>query len=258
MGDPGFTFLADNFLGGTILFTDEQVGKYVRALCVQKLNGHLTFDELDSFAKGDRKVLSKFKVDDDGLYYNERLEREIKKREKFSKSQSEKARKKWGDNAGADAGASPGAYADLKAYALDDIDTDIETNTETDIESKKRKGKRRKKNIPKKQRDVKFRYGTDVLLTDDEYACMIDKWGEKYTKQAIEEYGAKFNNKKAAVHNHVDHNLGIRDYVRRGYLCQNLTPKPKEKQESTLPPKPPPEERATPDELKAIRLKTFG
>jgi hypothetical protein len=95
MSDPGFTFYADNFLGGTMFMTDAQVGKYVRCLCAQKLNGHLSLDELSSIAKEEKKVLEKFKKDSDGLYFNERLQKEIDKRIHHSELQRDRINKRW-------------------------------------------------------------------------------------------------------------------------------------------------------------------
>jgi hypothetical protein len=95
MSDPGFTFYADNFLGGTIFMSDAQVGKYVRCLCAQKLNGHLSLEELKSIAKDDKKVLEKFKQDSEGRYFNERLQKEIDKRSHHSELQRDRINKRW-------------------------------------------------------------------------------------------------------------------------------------------------------------------
>ena len=255
MGDPGVTFFADNFFGGTMFFTDEQVGKYIRALCAQKMNGHLTFEQLNTFAKNDEAVLNKFKVDENGLYYNVRMDKEINKRNKFSTFQSERAKKRWEKDAGAVPGHSRG-NAGMKAYALDD------TDTETDIDIKTRK---KTSNKPRKctlyslhcQRNGKWvpaeKHGTYVVLTGDEYKRMIDDWGEKFAKAAIAEYDLRFPNSKA-IKNHTDHNRGIRDYVNRGYICQGKTPKSREKNDQIK--RVPKGEQADPDEVARIMRDT--
>lgn len=88
--DPAFLFYTSDFLTGTMLFTDEQVGKYIRILCKQHQSGHLSEKDMLKICKThDEDIFEKFLKDDDGLYYNERLEIEHKKRQNYSKSRSE-------------------------------------------------------------------------------------------------------------------------------------------------------------------------
>lgn len=69
--------------------TDEQVGKYIRLLCAQHLHGHLTEKQVLFISKSyDNDIMLKFKKDDAGNYYNERLEFEINKRKLYSESRS--------------------------------------------------------------------------------------------------------------------------------------------------------------------------
>lgn len=87
--DPAFLFYSSDFLTGTMLFTDEQVGKYIRLLCLQHQKGHLSEKDIIKICGGiDEDILSKFIKDNSGLYYNERLENEIVKRVKYSESRS--------------------------------------------------------------------------------------------------------------------------------------------------------------------------
>lgn len=89
MKDPAFNFYSDNFLSGTMFFTDEQVGKYIRLLCAQHQTGHLEEKHMIFICKGhDDDIWKKFKQDEQGLYYNERLEIEILKRKNYSLSRS--------------------------------------------------------------------------------------------------------------------------------------------------------------------------
>ena len=89
MKDPAFNFYSDNFLSGTMFFTDEQVGKYIRLLCAQHLTGHLEEKHMIIICKShDKDIWSKFIQDDAGKYYNERLEIEINKRKSYSESRS--------------------------------------------------------------------------------------------------------------------------------------------------------------------------
>jgi uncharacterized protein YdaU (DUF1376 family) len=87
--DPAFLFYSDNFLTGTMFFTDEQVGKYIRLLCAQHLTGHLNEKDMLLICKThDSGIWSKFLVDGEGKFYNERLENEIFKRRKYTESRS--------------------------------------------------------------------------------------------------------------------------------------------------------------------------
>ena len=72
--DPAILFYTDNFLSGTMFFTDEQTGRYIRALCAQHQHGHLTEKELNSIIKNDPDILLKFKMDSEGKFFNIRME----------------------------------------------------------------------------------------------------------------------------------------------------------------------------------------
>ena len=93
--DPAFLFYSSDFLTGTILMSDEQVGKYIRLLCLQHQKGHLCEkDMLKICVSYDQDIFSKFRKDDDGLYFNERLEAEINRRTAYSESRRNNRRKK--------------------------------------------------------------------------------------------------------------------------------------------------------------------
>jgi hypothetical protein len=93
--DPAVLFYADNFLSGTMFFTDAQTGKYIRALCAQQVHGHLTNEQLESIIKGDEKIKEKFCQDENGLFFNERMEKEINKRLHYSEIQRDRVNKRW-------------------------------------------------------------------------------------------------------------------------------------------------------------------
>lgn len=67
--------------------SDEQVGKYIRLLCSQHQFGRLSEKHMLKICNSyDVDIYSKFEKDDDGFYYNERLEKEINKRRKYCES----------------------------------------------------------------------------------------------------------------------------------------------------------------------------
>lgn len=85
--DPAFLFYSSDFIIGTVFFTNEQIGKYVKLLCFQHQFGHLAEDAMLAVCGShDEKIFSKFLKDDKGLYYNTRLEEEYLKRKSFCQS----------------------------------------------------------------------------------------------------------------------------------------------------------------------------
>lgn len=83
--DPAFLFYSSDFLTGVADLTMEERGQYITLLCLQHQKGHLSektirlalgYDLVNQM--GD--VLQKFCIDEDGCYYNERLDIEVCKR----------------------------------------------------------------------------------------------------------------------------------------------------------------------------------
>ena len=94
--DPAVLFYTSDFLTGVTLMNYEQRGMYITLLCLQHQNGHLTEEDmLTVCGKRDRKVFSKFIKDENGLYYNERIDEEKEKRRAYTESQSKNAKKRW-------------------------------------------------------------------------------------------------------------------------------------------------------------------
>jgi len=91
MKDPAVLFYTSDFLTGTSRFSDEETGRYIKALCNQHQCGHFTKEELLFFLKSyDSLVWSKFTQDSDGKYYNVRMETEILNRLEYCNSRSHK------------------------------------------------------------------------------------------------------------------------------------------------------------------------
>lgn len=92
--DPAVLFYTDDFLSGTILMSYEQKGKYITLLCLQHQKGRLTEKELLTVCGGyEEDIFSKFVIDENGKYYNVRMETESEKRRKYSESRSENRKK---------------------------------------------------------------------------------------------------------------------------------------------------------------------
>lgn len=84
--DPAVLWYSNDFLSGTYTMTDEQVGKYVRLLCLQHQNGFLTEQDMKYICKTyDIAIYRKF-IKDGDKYYNRRMKDESEKRQKYSES----------------------------------------------------------------------------------------------------------------------------------------------------------------------------
>lgn len=84
--DPAFLFYSNDFLSGTFTFSDEQVGKYIRLLCIQHQKGFLLEKDMLKICKTyDEDIYSKFIIRD-GLYVNLKLEVVSEKRKLYAES----------------------------------------------------------------------------------------------------------------------------------------------------------------------------
>lgn len=93
--DPAFPFYSQDFLTGTMFFTDEQVGVYVRLLIAQhQLGGIIKKSDFVQRIGHHEIIKEKFIETEDG-FYNERLMKEMVKREKKSTNLSDNAKKRW-------------------------------------------------------------------------------------------------------------------------------------------------------------------
>lgn len=84
MKDPAFLFYPSDFLTGCTNLTMEERGQYISLLCIQHQTGHLS-DKTIRLSVGSISVdvLSKFQQDENGLFFNARLEIEVEKRSQF-------------------------------------------------------------------------------------------------------------------------------------------------------------------------------
>ena len=91
MKDPAFLFYPNDYLGGTMGMTFEQKGAYMELLMLQFNRGHMDGHMIGQVFGQNYAVLwnaikDKFVLDDEGRYYNIRLEEEQKKRKAFVSS----------------------------------------------------------------------------------------------------------------------------------------------------------------------------
>ena len=84
MKDPAYLFYSSDFLTGCASLTMEERGQYITLLCLEHQLGRLSEKTIRlSVGSVSVDVLAKFKQDENGLLYNERLEIEIEKRSNF-------------------------------------------------------------------------------------------------------------------------------------------------------------------------------
>ena len=97
--DPAFLFYSQDFFTGVATLTNEQVGKYIRLLCLQHQKGLLTEKDMLFICESyDEDIFCKFKKDSDGKYFNVRLRKEVEKRFEYSKSRSKNRTSSKSDN----------------------------------------------------------------------------------------------------------------------------------------------------------------
>ena len=87
MKDPAILFYTSDFLTGTIYLNFEERGKFIYLLCTMHQHGRLS-EETIRLLVGSISVnlTKKFKIDNEGNWYNERLELEAEKRANFTLS----------------------------------------------------------------------------------------------------------------------------------------------------------------------------
>ncbi len=85
--DPAFLFYPNDYIGGTMGMTFEQKGAYMEVLMMQFNRGHMDAHMIgQEVGQIWETIKSKFIQDEKGLYYNQRLDIEIKKRKAFIES----------------------------------------------------------------------------------------------------------------------------------------------------------------------------
>lgn len=82
--NPAVLWYPGDYLVGTMGMTWEEKGRYVELLNLQHQKGHLDIERL--MPDCPKEVLAKFVQDEDGLWYNIRMEEEQIKRSKFVQS----------------------------------------------------------------------------------------------------------------------------------------------------------------------------
>ena len=176
-GDPAFLFYPSDFLVGVMFMSDEQVGKYIRLLCTQHQKGHLTEEQIRRvIGEVDEEIMSKFKVDERGLYYNARMEKEVDKRVKYTESRRRNLE-----------GGKSHKGADMVSHMEDHMDPHMLSHIENenininkDIDANKDEDK----NTEEKEETYKIIQG--LKLTKEEYEKLVLKFTKKVVDNKID------------------------------------------------------------------------
>lgn len=92
--DPAFLFYSQDFYTGVATLTFEERGQFITLLSLMHQKGRMS-EETIRFLVGSISVnlKSKFRIDENGLWYNERLETEAAKRANFTKTRRDNGSK---------------------------------------------------------------------------------------------------------------------------------------------------------------------
>ncbi len=110
--DPAVLFYTSDFLSAVSLMDMRERGQYITLLCLQRERGHLTIQEIKRAVKTPSgEVMSKFQQDEDGKYFNVRMDKEIAARAEHCRKQKANIEKRWNkkrDTCGMGVGISDG------------------------------------------------------------------------------------------------------------------------------------------------------
>lgn len=162
---PAFQFYVQDFLMGTLEFTAEQVGGYIRLLCHQWDKESLPDDDKKLIhlsgmrAKALVMVKAKFVKCDDGFLRNLRMEKVRQEQKDYRQKQKEKAEKRWGK---ADATAMPRhdsgiSQTDALQSSPSSSPSSSKINTKNTVADKSASVKEKRKPEPKKETSLYMR-----------------------------------------------------------------------------------------------------
>lgn len=168
MKDPAFLFYSNDFLSGTMLMSNEEVGIYIKLLCLQHQQGHLKEEDMLSIG-ATKKIFSKFIKDEEGNYYNERLEYEANKRKAYSESRKNNRKKK--ETYEKDMLNICNSYEEHMENENININNNIKNNSKKDSKGKKE--------------EEKIHFADFVTMTNVEHEKLVSTYGTEFTDQCI-------------------------------------------------------------------------
>lgn len=171
MKDPAFLFYSNDFLSGTMLMSNEEIGIYIKLLCLQHQQGHLKEEDMLSIG-ATKKIFSKFIKDEEGNYYNERLEHEANKRKAYSESRKNNRKKKE-------------TYEKDMLNICNSYEEHMENeNINININNNNIKNNSKKDSKGKKEEE-KIHFADFVTMTNVEHEKLVSTYGTEFTDQCI-------------------------------------------------------------------------
>lgn len=92
--DPAVLLWTKDFLVGTMTMTNEQVGKYIRLLCLQHQNQYLTDGDMKSILNEEDIVVAEKFIKEDGKWYNIKMKEETIRRKAYTENRLKNLQKK--------------------------------------------------------------------------------------------------------------------------------------------------------------------
>lgn len=173
MKDPAFLFYSSDFLSGTMLMTDEEIGQYIKLLCLQHQKGHLKEKDMLNICKTHNEdIFSKFKKDEEGNYYNERLEYEANKRKAYSESRRNNRKKKE-------------TYEEDMKNICNSYEEHMENENENINKTVIKNKDNRKRGSKGKKEEEKIHFAEFVSMTNAEYEKLVSTYGKEFADQCI-------------------------------------------------------------------------
>lgn len=163
---PAVLFYSQDFLAGVADMTYEERGAYITLLAYQNVHGHMSRKYIERVCPGcPSYVLDKFIEDADGNLYNERMQMEIDRRNRFKKSREKNLKQNVSTDMGSDMGLDIGNRYGAPIWDTD-METETETETVTEINTKGRHKKVTDEEAEKALASIRARNKRKKLSTD--------------------------------------------------------------------------------------------
>lgn len=184
--DPAFLFYYQDFLVGTQLMSAEEVGLYIRILCHLADKGKLSEKHMKNICNGYEftdSLKEKLSTDENGFYFNKRLQEEVEKRRNYTESRRLNRLNEKGKN-------KKTYETHMKNICVSYVPHMENENVIEDIDTKNKEPSFISNNDTQNKVNNKFiiikkRYAENVLMSEPEYKQLVDKFGKFYTEKAI-------------------------------------------------------------------------
>lgn len=203
--DPAFLFYPNDYIGGTMGMTFEEKGAYIELLMLQFNRGHMTIHMI-GHAIGQLwdNIQDKFKVDENGLYYNARLDLEISNRKNYVQSRhnnrsgvNQYTKKEVTES---------GHMTNHTTGRMEDVNENEDVNVINVMEVNKPTPKPPRK---PKEKSPPFVTSQHLSMTEEEYNKLVTAYGKEETDRKIE-----YSRNYAPLKKKVSLYLTINDWLR--------------------------------------------